>query len=125
MQRRWLHRLDCRLVLLPWSALDIQQRRCRRDERLHAHRGQVLYHQRKQTPSKHLHVIRRLADPDGVPGRITMKNERGAAVVELAFALPVLVLIFFITTDFARVFRTSIELTNASRAGAQYGSMDL
>lgn len=51
------------------------------------------------------------------------RGERGAALIELAIALPMLVLILMGTVDFARVFRTAIELTNAARAGVQYGSL--
>jgi Flp pilus assembly protein TadG len=49
-------------------------------------------------------------------------SDAGAALVELAVSLPVLLLIFVITIDFARVFYLSIALTNAARAGAQYGA---
>jgi Flp pilus assembly protein TadG len=49
-------------------------------------------------------------------------GETGNALVELAVALPLLVLTLIGTTDFARVFYMSIELTNAARAGAQYGA---
>jgi len=49
-------------------------------------------------------------------------GEAGNALVELAICLPLLVLTLIGTADFARVFYTSIELTNAARAGAQYGA---
>lgn len=49
-------------------------------------------------------------------------GETGSALVELAVALPLLVLTLVGTADFARVFYTAIELTNAARAGAQYGA---
>jgi Flp pilus assembly protein TadG len=51
--------------------------------------------------------------------------EAGSSIVELAIALPVVVLTLFGTIDLARVFYTSIELTNAARAGAQYGAANL
>lgn len=51
--------------------------------------------------------------------------ERGSALVELAVSLPLLVLLLVGTVDFARVFYTAIELTNAARAGAQYGAASL
>jgi Flp pilus assembly protein TadG len=44
----------------------------------------------------------------------------GVAVVELAVLLPLLVLLFVITIDFARVFYFSLSLTNCARAGALY-----
>jgi Flp pilus assembly protein TadG len=45
--------------------------------------------------------------------------------VELALTLPILITVLLGTIDFARVFYTAIELTNAARAGAQYGAMSL
>jgi len=49
------------------------------------------------------------------------RSELGGALVELAVALPVLIIVFAGTIDFARVFYTAMNLTNAARAGAQYG----
>lgn len=49
-------------------------------------------------------------------------SERGSALVELAVSLPLLVLIFVGTVDFGRVFYTAIALTDAARAGAQFGA---
>lgn len=49
-------------------------------------------------------------------------GQRGGAVVELALCLPILVLVALGTGDFARVFYTSIALSDAARAGAQYGA---
>jgi len=48
--------------------------------------------------------------------------EEGSALVELAVCLPLLALILVGTADFARVFYTTIQLTNAARAGAQFGA---
>lgn len=50
------------------------------------------------------------------------RSERGSALVELAIALPLLVIILVATIDFARVFYLGMELTNAARAGAQWGA---
>jgi Flp pilus assembly protein TadG len=50
-------------------------------------------------------------------------SARGSALVELAMALPLLVLILVGTIDFARAFHMAIVLQNAARAGAQYGSI--
>jgi Flp pilus assembly protein TadG len=50
------------------------------------------------------------------------RSAAGAAIVEMALVLPVLVAVFVGTADFARVFYYSIELTNAARAGAQYAA---
>lgn len=49
-------------------------------------------------------------------------SARGAALVELALALPLLVVVIVGTADFARVFYMAMELQNAARAGAQYGA---
>ena len=49
-------------------------------------------------------------------------GEDGGALVELAISLPLLLAILVATVDFARVFYLGIELTNAARAGAQYGA---
>jgi Flp pilus assembly protein TadG len=51
------------------------------------------------------------------------RNEAGSALVELAVSLPLLLLIFFGTADFARVIYLGNALTNAARAGAQFGSV--
>ena len=46
----------------------------------------------------------------------------GAALVEFALSLTLLCVILFGTIDFGRVFYTAMALTNAARAGAQYGA---
>jgi Flp pilus assembly protein TadG len=53
------------------------------------------------------------------------RSERGAAFVELMIAVPVLVVLVAGVGDFARIFYYSIELSNAARAGAQYGAANL
>jgi Flp pilus assembly protein TadG len=52
-------------------------------------------------------------------------SETGAAFIELAVAVPVLVVLLAGVGDFARIFYYSIELSNAARAGAQYGAASL
>ena len=47
---------------------------------------------------------------------------RGQSYVELALALPVLAIILVVAADFGRLFYTYLEVINAARAGAQYGS---
>ena len=54
-----------------------------------------------------------------------VRSDAGNALVELAVALPLLVLTLIGTADFARVFYDAIELSNAARAGAQYGAANL
>src|SRR3954453_3178753 len=49
-------------------------------------------------------------------------SDAGSALVELAVTLPLLVLLMVGVCDFARVFYMGMELTNAARAGAQYGA---
>jgi Flp pilus assembly protein TadG len=49
----------------------------------------------------------------------------GAALVELALLLPPLMLILLGTIDFSRVFHIGMALTNAARAGAQFGAVSL
>ena len=43
-------------------------------------------------------------------------------MVELAVLLPLLVFLFVIAVDFARIFYYSVTLTNCARAGAMYAS---
>lgn len=62
---------------------------------------------------------------NALTGSRSPRSETGAALVEMAVALPVLVAILFGTVDFARVMYVGIEVTNAARAGAQYGAHDL
>lgn len=51
-----------------------------------------------------------------------LRSERASAAVELAIILPVLVLLVIGVADLSRVFLTRITVSNAARAGAQYGS---
>lgn len=51
-------------------------------------------------------------------------QETGSVLVELALALPLLVLVLVSTADFARLFYMEMELTNAARAGAQFGAFN-
>lgn len=55
----------------------------------------------------------------------TACSERGAAFVELAVTMPLLVVVVLGTVDFGRAFYTAMELNNAARAGAQYGAQSL
>jgi Flp pilus assembly protein TadG len=50
------------------------------------------------------------------------RGERGAALVELALASPILVVLIVGIVDFARIFYLGLQVTDAARAGAQYGS---
>jgi Flp pilus assembly protein TadG len=46
------------------------------------------------------------------------RRRKGAAAVELAVLLPLLVLLFLIATDYSRVFYCSLTLENCARNGA-------
>jgi Flp pilus assembly protein TadG len=46
-------------------------------------------------------------------------SDRGAAAVEFALVLPVLILLIVGLVEFARVFNIQISLTNAAREGAR------
>jgi len=50
------------------------------------------------------------------------RDERGAALVELALATPLLLILIVGVVDFARVFYVGMQVTDAARAGAQWGS---
>jgi len=52
------------------------------------------------------------------------KRERGQALVELAILLPILLVILLGVIDFGRVFYAYVTITNASREGARYGSLN-
>ncbi|MGB0034295.1 MAG: TadE/TadG family type IV pilus assembly protein, partial [Candidatus Acidiferrales bacterium] len=56
-----------------------------------------------------------------IPCRPTTKPEAGSAVLELAFLLPLLMLMLVGTIDLGRLAYMSIEVSNAARAGVQYG----
>jgi Flp pilus assembly protein TadG len=66
--------------------------------------------------------LRATATRLGKGAKATRARRRGAAVVELAVILPLLVFLFVIAVDFARVFYYSVTLTNCARAGAMYAS---
>jgi Flp pilus assembly protein TadG len=51
-------------------------------------------------------------------------NERGSTAVELAVALPLLLLILLGTADFGRIFAASVAVQNAARNGAQWATTD-
>jgi Flp pilus assembly protein TadG len=53
-----------------------------------------------------------------------MKSEAGAAIVELALTMPVLVVLLLGAAEFAQLEHASIEVSNAALAGVQYGSQD-
>lgn len=50
-----------------------------------------------------------------------MNSERGAAVVEFALVIPLLLLLLFGIIEFSLLFYNKHIITNASREGARYG----
>jgi Flp pilus assembly protein TadG len=50
--------------------------------------------------------------------------ERGQSIVEMAFALPVLLLLLVFIVDVARAFDAYIVLTNAAREGARFATLE-
>lgn len=55
--------------------------------------------------------------------RTRRPDRRGAAMIEFAIVLPVLVTIVLACIDFGRFAYTEINVTNAARVGAAYGSV--
>jgi TadE-like protein len=50
------------------------------------------------------------------------RSEVGSAAVELAVMLPLLAVLALGVTEFGRIYYTAITVTDAARAGAQYGA---
>jgi len=50
--------------------------------------------------------------------------QRGSAIVELTLLVPLFLLMLLGTADFARVFYTALSVSQAARAGVQYGAQD-
>ncbi len=55
---------------------------------------------------------------------ISRTSDRGAAAVEFALLLPVLLLIVFGIVDFGRAINTQITLTQAAREGARLAALN-
>src|SRR5437016_4731782 len=56
----------------------------------------------------------------GVVMRRHQQSRLGAAAVELAVLLPLLIFLFVITLEWGRVFYYSVTMSNAARQGAIY-----
>jgi Flp pilus assembly protein TadG len=52
-------------------------------------------------------------------------KEKGTSLLELAFLLPILILLLLGIIDVGRYAELSIRVANAARAGAQYGAQSL
>jgi Flp pilus assembly protein TadG len=48
-------------------------------------------------------------------------DERGASLVEMAFVLPIFLLLLFGAVDFGRAYYLAIEIAGAAHAGVEYG----
>jgi len=53
------------------------------------------------------------------------RNQRGAALVELAVSLPILAVLAVGVVDFSRAFYSAMVVTAAARAGALYGAFSV
>jgi Flp pilus assembly protein TadG len=51
------------------------------------------------------------------------RDDRGAAAVELALVLPLLLLLVFGIIDFGRALNAQIEITSAAREGARWAAL--
>lgn len=51
-------------------------------------------------------------------------RRRGAAAVEFAIVLPILILLLLGGADLGRCFYSAMAVTNSARAGAEYGAMN-
>lgn len=52
------------------------------------------------------------------------RREKGQSILEMAFALPILLLLLVIVVDAARAFDALIVLTNAAREGARFATLE-
>ncbi len=64
-------------------------------------------------------------DPRAMVAKIGRARPGGQSMLEMAIALPVLVLLLVVVADFGRVFYAAIGVANAARAGVQYGAQNL
>lgn len=51
-----------------------------------------------------------------------LRSTRGSALIEAALVTPMLATLLLGAADLAQVARTSVEVSNAAKAGAQYGA---
>jgi hypothetical protein len=58
---------------------------------------------------------------DGLMGQRLMRNNKGAAMAELAITLPILLIVLFGIFEFGLIMYDKAVITNASREGARTG----
>src|ERR1700720_3185186 len=75
----------------------------------------------KSRPQLREWLLSRICSRAARTHRALIRAERGQSLVELGLMLPVLGLLLFGAIDFGRAYYLSIEVTNAARAGAQFG----
>jgi Flp pilus assembly protein TadG len=55
--------------------------------------------------------------------RVERRDERGAALVEFALVLPILVFLLFGIIEFGRLLNTQVMITSAAREGARFATL--
>jgi Flp pilus assembly protein TadG len=60
-----------------------------------------------------------------MPPHLNRKASRGQASVELALSVPLLLMMFLVVVETGRAFYIAISVSDAARAGVQYGSQSL
>ena len=53
-----------------------------------------------------------------------LRNDRGQALVELAFVLPILLMLVFGVIEFGRIYSAQLELNHVAREGARMGAIN-
>ena len=67
--------------------------------------------------------MRHIATSKALSRKTVRSVRRGAAAIEFAIILPLLMLLLLGAADFGRCFHMSIAINNAARTGAEYASM--
>ncbi len=58
-------------------------------------------------------------------GASKWSSDHGSSLVELSLLLPLMIVLLFGAMDFGRVFYSSMAVTQAVRAGVQYGALNV
>jgi Flp pilus assembly protein TadG len=69
-------------------------------------------------------MIRRIDDVQTSSARRRGCECGGQSLLELALTLPVLIILLVVALDFARMFNMSMAITDAARAGANWGAQN-